>query len=109
MMTSQEVLSVYEAMLLITGQMVLASQHSDWDQLIALEQRCAAHVQHLKLSEPPLALQGEKRAKKIEIIRKMLDDDRKIRDLTMPRVAQLSALMHSVGAERRLVNAYGNT
>ena len=34
-------------------------------------------------------------------------DDRKIRDLTMPWMAQLSAMMSNAGTERRLANAYG--
>jgi len=37
----------------------------------------------------------------------MLEDDRKIRDLTMPWMAQLSKLINNTGTERRLANAYG--
>jgi len=45
-------------MVVLTEQMVTAAAANDWDGLIALEQRCAAHVQRLKESEPPLALVG---------------------------------------------------
>ena len=108
MMTSQEVLSVYEAMVELTGQMLLAAGGKDWDQLIALERRCAAHVQTLKDNGPVLALQGPGRDKKIEILKKLLSDDRQIRDLTMPWMAQLSALISSSSTQRRLANAYGS-
>jgi flagellar protein FliT len=37
----------------------------------------------------------------------MLDDDRRIRDLTMPWMARLSALIKNSGNERRLAHAYG--
>lgn len=108
MMTSQEVLAVYEAMVELTEQMVAAAASADWDRLVLLEQRCAAHVQQLRESEPALAMQGPSRQKKVEIIKKLLADDRKIRDLTMPWMAHLSALINSTGAERRLASAYGS-
>ncbi len=107
MMTSQEVLSVYEAMELLTDEMVQAAGAADWDRLVLLEQRCAAHVQQLSSSEPPQAMQGASRAKKVDLIRKMLDDDRKIRDLTLPWMTRLSALINNTGTERRLASAYG--
>ena len=53
-------------------------------------------------------MQGAEREQKIELIRKMLNADRQIRDLTMPWMAQLSKLINSTGTERRVVNAYGS-
>ncbi len=105
MMTSQETLSVYEAMAELTGQMLAASRDGDWNQLDVLEQRHSAHVRRLNLRAAALPLTGESRVKKVEFIGKMLADDRKIRDLTMPWMAQLSALMHGGGAERELAGA----
>ncbi|MNR66244.1 Flagellar protein FliT [compost metagenome] len=52
-------------------------------------------------------MQGAERERKVELIRQMLTADRQIRDLAMPWMAQLSALINSTGTERRLVNAYG--
>ncbi len=107
-MTSQEILSVYDAMVELTEQMVQAATQSDWDQLILLEQRCAAHVRQLQAAQPAVELDTANRERKVEAIRKMLDDDRKIRDLTMPWMARLSALIKSTGTERRLASAYGS-
>jgi flagellar protein FliT len=107
MMTNQEVLSAYAAMGELTGQMVSAAGAADWDRLEALEQRVTAHVERLKANEGAVELDGEQRQRKVSLIRKMLDDDRKVRDLTMPWMAQLSRLINSTGAERRLANAYG--
>lgn len=106
-MTSQEVVAVYEAMVVLTEQMVQAATDSDWDRLVLLEQQTAACVRQLKENEPPLALVGASRERKVEAIKKMLDDDRKIRDLTLPWMARLSALINNTGAERRLARAYG--
>lgn len=107
MMTNQEVLTVYAAMADLTEQMLDAATQGEWDTLVDLEQRCAAHVRILQEQESPQPMEGAPRERKVELIRKMLTADRKIRDITMPWMAQLSALINSTGAERRLVNAYG--
>ncbi|TFW18626.1 flagellar protein FliT [Massilia arenosa] len=108
MMTSEEVASVYEAMVALTDQMVQAAESSDWDRLVLLEQQCAVHVLRLKDNEPVGPLQAADRTRKVTAIRKMLDDDRRIRDLTMPWMAKLSALINKTGTERRLARAYGS-
>ena len=108
MMTSQEVLSVYAAMADLTEQMVRAATLSDWDHLVALEKRVAGHVQQLREQESPEPMQGAEREQKIELIRQMLNAVRKIRDLTMPWMAQLSKLINVTGTERRVLNAYGS-
>lgn len=105
MMTSQEILSVYEAMVELTGQMLTASQDGDWARLDALEQRHSALVRRLNLRAAAPPLTGQSRVKKVEFIGKMLADDRKIRALSMPWMAQLSALMQGRGAERELAGA----
>src|SRR5574343_211010 len=108
MMNHQEVLAVYAAMADLTEHMVQAAQRTDWDQLVLLEQRCAAHVQILREQDTGQPMRGAERERKIELIRQMLNADRQIRDLTMPWMAQLSKLINSTGTERRVVNAYGS-
>jgi flagellar protein FliT len=107
MMSGQDVLSIYQAMVELTEQMVTAAADSDWDQLVLLEQRCARHVQTLKEHEPAQALSGAGRQKKIDLIKQLLADDRAIRELTTPWMTQLSALINNTGTERRLAHAYG--
>jgi len=107
MMTNQEVIAVYAAMAELTEGMLAAAAAGDWDQLVVLEQQCSAHVRTLQAKEPQQPMQGEQRERKVDLIRRMLNADRQIRDLTMPWMAQLSALINNTGAERRLANAYG--
>jgi flagellar protein FliT len=109
MMSTQEVIATYEAMQSLTASMVDAASASDWDQLAILESRCAAHVQALKdqAAEQAIVLSGQERATKIRIIRQLLDDDRKIRDLTSPWMAHLSAMIGSTRSQSRLINTYG--
>ncbi len=58
-------------------------------------------------AKPPVPLTGESRVRKVQIIKKILADDREIRNLTEPWMAQLSRLINSTGTERKLSQAYG--
>ena len=107
-MSAQEVVSVYETMVGITEQMLAAATANDWERLAQLEHQCAACVRQLKANEAlgqPLA--APERTRKANAIRKMLDSDRKIRDLTQPWMARLSALISNNKVERRIARAYG--
>eukprot|EP01034_Spumella_vulgaris_P038753 gene38753-47860_t len=92
----------------LTEQMLAHANRGEWDEMVVLEQRCAGHVRTLQGQEDPRPLQGAERERKVELIRQMLTADRQIRDLAMPWMAQLSALINSTGTERRVVNAYGS-
>ena len=108
MMTGDHILSVYESVSSLSGDMLAAAQAGEWDQLVELETRCASQVQVLRAGESGATLNDEYRSRKVAMIRKILADDRAIRDLTSPWMAKLGAMMHSTGTERRLANAYGN-
>jgi flagellar protein FliT len=107
MMTTHEVLAVYESMAHLSEQMLDAATSKDWDRLVQLENRCASHVEHLRTGEVQVSFHGEQRIKKIALIKKLLDDDRRIRDLAMPKLAELSALLNNTSTQRRLAHAYG--
>lgn len=100
-MNSQEVISLYEAISDITGQMLAAARTGDWERLSELESRCTGHVDTLKREEPHMKLLSGERERKVRIIRKILENDREIRTLTEPWMTQLSTLMNSGSAERK--------
>lgn len=106
MLNNKEVISLYETVAIITDQMLAAARVGDWDQLIALESRCASHVSVLRDGESPAPLAGSVRDQKVRIIKKILADDREIRNITEPWMKQLAGLMQSAGTERKLSQAY---
>lgn len=106
-MDSNEVIALYETVAVITDQMLSAAKKRDWEELVALESRMASHVEILKVGEPPAALSGASRTRKVQIITKILADDRQIRNITEPWMAELAVLLNSVGTERKLLQAYG--
>lgn len=107
MFTSQQVIAVYDRMVELTDRMVVAATSGDWDELALLEGQCAAQIQILKASEAEVELPAPVRQQKVRNIRTILDNDRKIRDLTMPWMAHLSALISNTRTQGRLLGAYG--
>ena len=106
-MNGQEVISVYETMVGITERMLEAATANEWERLAELEQECAMYARRLKANEGAGPLAGQERARKVTAIRRMLDADRRIRDLTTPWMAHLASLINSKSTERRVVRAYG--
>ena len=106
-MNNQDIISLYETVAVITSQMLEAARIGDWEQLAVLESRCTSQVAIIKNGEAPAPLTGAVRERKVKIIQKILADDREIRTITEPWMAQLSARMNSNSAERTLSRAYG--
>lgn len=105
---NEHVIDVYETIASITGRMLEAARNGQWELLSELEAQCSQKVDSLKTGAPPQAgLSDTERQKKARIIRRILEDDRGIRELTSPWMSELSALINSKGAERKLSQAYG--
>jgi flagellar protein FliT len=111
-MDNIQIVSLYETVAELTDQMLLAARAGDWDKLIELEQDCSSKVQVLKDQDPvaltPEPLLPELRDKKVRFIKKILADDKEIRDLTEPWMAELSNMIQSSGTNRKLSNSYGS-
>ena len=106
-MDSVELLIVYEKVASITEQMLGAARSNDWEMLEQLESDCSVHVRALKEHESPIELPLSLKERKICLIKKILADDRAIRDLTEPWMLQLTKFMHSTSPTRMLSNSYG--
>ncbi len=106
-MNSMELISLYENVALITGNMLEAARSRNWELLEQLESDCSSHVQTIRESEIPVDLPTEMRDRKIRIIKKILADDKEIRDITEPWMAELSDMMKSSSTNRKLSSAYG--
>ena len=90
-MNSNEVLAMYENIASLTGQMVNAAGSRHWAGLTKLESQCAAAAGCVETGIP--ALHGAQRMRKIDLLKQILANDREIRAVTEPWMAQLSNLM----------------
>jgi flagellar protein FliT len=107
MMSPEQALAVYQALADLTSEMAAAADANDWDRVVELEQHCAAHVQTLRDNDRSAGWSAPSRARKAEIIHRILADDRRIRALAAPWMERLSALIGNSRVQTRLASAYG--
>ncbi len=93
-MARKKALDHYKHISAITGQMLAAAQEQDWDLLAELEKDCATYrdsVMHAEALEPV----GEALSNvKVAYIKKILEDDRQIRDLISPWMKKLEGMIN---------------
>ncbi|NUU00173.1 flagellar protein FliT [Herbaspirillum robiniae] len=106
-MNGDHVIAIYESISKLTDDMLAAARAADWDLLATLEAQCGKHIANLKNFEDNVSLSDAHRNRKVDIIRKILEDDRDIRNLTEPGLRKLSALIQSNQTEQKLLNTYG--
>ncbi len=106
----ESIIALYATLAGTARAMLAAARAEDWDLLVSLENDCAAHVAALQREEPLLPVQQlseQQRARKGELLTRMLADDGELRRLIAARMAQLSNKMSSASTERKLSRAYG--
>lgn len=100
-------LSLYETLSGLSTCMLAAARAGDWDAVIAAEEGCRAVIGKLRvLGAEPLAPAAG--AAKRAILKKLLAEDREIRDLAQPWMRRLEAEMGTAGNARRLDASYGS-
>jgi flagellar protein FliT len=109
MMDCLEMITLYENVAVITDQMLNAARTGDWQLLAKLESDCSSTIQVIKSNDQPRELPNEIRTKKIAIIKKILADDKEIRNITEPWMARLDGLMTAAKNSQKLMKTYQNT
>jgi flagellar protein FliT len=98
-MTSADLLSTYEYIAKLTSEMVIAARTSNWDALSQLEDACADQSRRIEESPAP-ALTGESRVRKVDLMKKILANDRAIREITEPWMAQVDNMMRGMSRQQ---------
>jgi flagellar protein FliT len=105
-MTSTEMLTTYESLSELIGNMLNAAREGEWDHLAELEKRCQGYVGSL-MQAKPIPLNEDEQLAKIAIIRTILQNDAKIRALAEPRLHALQEQLHMTRTVRKSIAAYG--
>ena len=100
------VIENYELLSSVMGKMRAAAAQGEWDHLVELESQCSKRVETIKSLDASSPLDENARQRKAALIRKILDDDKEIRNHTEPWLVQLQHLIQSAVQERRLLQAY---
>jgi flagellar protein FliT len=90
-MTQNEVLAMYENIAGLTGKMAAAAKSGDWKGFDSLQGECAAQAGAAATGVLPL--NGERRLRKIDLLKQIMANDRAIRDITEPWMGQLDRAM----------------
>ncbi len=102
-----QVITNYESLSALTGQMREAAVQGEWDKLVSIEQQCSQQVAAMSPVDSSAKLDESARQRKIQLIRKILADDAEIRNHTEVWMEQLQRIMQSNRQEQRLQQAYG--
>lgn len=103
---SRDMIALYEEVARLTGHMLSAAHQADWDRLIELEAGCARCIESIKGCPVPALLTEEARQQKVELLRRILSDDREIRKLTAPWMEHVGKLLGTANTQCQVARAY---
>ena len=106
--TPQDVLALYQEVERLTGSMLSAAHRADWDKLVELEAGCANCIESLKGCTVTAQLSEEARREKVELLKRILSNDREIRQLTDPWMKNMGKLLESTKARCQVAKTYGS-
>jgi flagellar protein FliT len=92
MNTTEEYFAHYEAIASLSGRMLSAAREGEWSDLKVMQGTYRELIDQLKDVDHRSELDETARARKLDLVKKILADDAAIRDLSSPSLARLSAL-----------------
>jgi len=105
-MQAPEVIQRYEHILAASGEMVVAATENRWDDLINLEIARRSHILEVTAESAAPFVNAAQQAHKERLIRNILEADAQVKALTEAWMAEMSVILTSVQAERKLARAY---
>lgn len=102
------ILEHYQAIALITSEMLAAAQAGDWDAAMIHGQQYCEHVERLRVTERAIPLDDAERAMKYDLLVRILENDALTRDLALPQLARLGELLGRMKRQKTLLSTYGN-
>lgn len=97
----------YEGVALLAGKMLEAARQGQWDELVELEQQRAAVLSELMADAAQGAIPGEAAEQVAGLIGAIVEKDAECTALARAWQDELKALLGSMGAERKIFQAYG--
>jgi flagellar protein FliT len=109
MNSTQSTLGYYESIKRTTGEMLIAAQRGDWEELLRKETQCSELIEQLKASAKIHPLSADDKHHKMYIIRQVLADDAAIRNLLNPWIAEVGAMLQTKSSAKKAEQAYRST
>ena len=100
------ILEHYQEIADLSGQMLAKAQGQEWNELVTLGARYQEAVERLKALNP---LDDDQKNARRELLTRILDDDARIRQLSVPELEPLSHLLCTFKRQRTFLQAYYST
>ncbi|KWR79429.1 flagellar protein FliT [Cupriavidus sp. IDO] len=97
----------YEELLLLSEQMLEAARAGNWDAMSDLQQVYVAEVDQLRALGPQPVPSTQERTRRYRLLERILAHDAAIRQIIMPQMSQLEALLGNSRRRQELGQAYG--
>lgn len=99
-------LNLYETLSGISSDMVQAAETGDWDRLIELEKSVAQLRNRMLIEDARTGLSDADRHRKVDLIKRILADDRKVRSYTEPWMDQVRRFLGHTTRGRDIQSTY---
>lgn len=106
-MNGQEVITDYEALRGVAGQMLEAAQAGDWEKLISFEPEYGRLARTVGRHGDTAGLEPAVAERLSALAESTLSCNEEIRRLARDRASELKAVLESFGTKRKLGAAYG--
>jgi len=107
MPATPSVIQIYEELVLLSEQMLEAARHGNWDAMIEVQRVYVAQVEALRLKDVQAPATPQARMQHQALLARLLQHDAAIRDLVMPQLERLGALIGNARRRRDISVAYG--
>ncbi|NWG39350.1 MAG: flagellar protein FliT [Hydrogenophilaceae bacterium] len=98
----------YESLSGLLTTMISAAEKGDWDQVAGMESTCKPIIEQIRNTTPEERLTDDERRQKIQVIKQILRDDARLRELASPWMAQLQDVIQQTRKGRDALHAYDN-
>ncbi len=99
----------YESLSSLMGLMREAAAQGQWNRLLELEAQCRHQVDGMRQADAQAPLDQAARAKKRDLILKILADDATIRRHTQPWMERIQVALRATRQERQVRQAYSGS
>ncbi len=96
----------YESLSGMLATMVSAAEQGNWDQVAGMEPACKPLIEKIRAASTDERLSEQERKQKVRVIKKILQDDARLRELATPWMARLQEMLTQSRNGRAALDAY---
>lgn len=107
MTTHVDLLIGYQQLLALSNHMLEQAQSSEWDELIAHEQKYVRLVESVARDQDTKALPAQLQFQIRPLLKQVLDNETVLRNLLATRMEELRTLVQTTTQQQKLTSTYG--